>query len=107
MNYIDASIPYTRTIEHKHFEFQCAPGYTGERTPFTIVSKEYSLEWKPGVEPYYPVNDDLNQSRYRQYANLAAAEESVAFGGRLGSYRYYDMQDTIADALKFVEERSL
>lgn len=94
------SLPRTTSL-------QCAPGYTGERTPFTIVSKEYSLEWKPGVEPYYPVNDDRNQSRYRQYANLAATEKSAAFGGRLGSYRYYDMQDSIADALKFVEERGL
>ena len=105
VNYTDASVPYTRTIEHKHFEFQCAPGYTGERTPFTIVSKEYSSEWKPGVEPYYPVNDAKNQARYEEYAGLAAKEKGVFFGGRLGSYRYYDMQDSIAAALRFAEER--
>ena len=105
VNYTDASVPYTRTIEHKHFEFQCAPGYTGERTPFTIVSKEYSSEWKPGDEPYYPVNDAKNQARYEEYAGLAAKENGVFFGGRLGSYRYYDMQDSIAAALRFAEER--
>ena len=104
VNYTDASVPYTRTIEHKHFEFQCAQGYTGERTPFTIVSKEYSSEWKPGDEPYYPVNDAKNQARYEEYAGLAAKEKGVFFGGRLGSYRYYDMQDAISAALKFVEE---
>ena len=105
VNYTDASVPYTRTIEHKHFEFQCAPGYTGERTPFTIVSKEYSSEWRPGDEPYYPVNDAKNQARYEEYAGLAAKEKGVFFGGRLGSYRYYDMHNTIAAALKFAEER--
>ena len=104
VNYTDASVPYTRTIEHKHFEFQCAQGYTGERTPFTIVSKEYSSEWKPGDEPYYPVNDAKNQARYEEYAGLAAKEKGVFFGGRLGPYRYYDMQDAISAALKFVEE---
>ena len=104
VNYTDASVPYTRTIEHKHFEFQCAQGYTGERTPFTIVSKEYSSEWKPGDEPYYPVNDAKNQARYEEYAGLAAKEKGVFFGGRLGSYRYYYMQDAISAALKFVEE---
>ena len=101
VNYTDASVPYTRTIEHKHFEFQCAQGYTGERTPFTIVSKEYSSEWKPSDEPYYPVNDAKNQARYEEYAGLAAKEKGVFFGGRLGSYRYYDMQDTISAALKY------
>ena len=103
VNYTDASVPYTRTIEHKHFEFQCAPSYAGQRTPFTIVSKEYSSEWKPGDEPYYPVNDAKNQSRYEEYAGLAAKEKDVVFGGRLGSYRYYDMHDTIAAALECVK----
>ena len=100
-------MPYTRTIEHKHFEFQCAPSYAGQRTPFTIVSKEYSSEWKPGDEPYYPVNDAKNQSRYEEYAGLAAKEKDVVFGGRLGSYRYYDMHDTIAAALECVQTMGL
>lgn len=91
VNYTDHSVPYTRTIEHKHFEFGSQP--------FTIVSKEYPFEWKPGEEPYYPVNDDKNQLRYVRYFELAKQEQNVIFGGRLGSYRYTDMQDTIGDAL--------
>ena len=94
VNYTDMSVLYTRTIEHKHFEF-------GQQ-PFTIVSKEYPLEWHQGIEPYYPINDGRNQSRYRQYAELAASERNVIFGGRLGSYRYTDMQDTIISALDCV-----
>ena len=95
-NYCDHSVPYTRTIEHKHFEFG--------KQPFTIVSKEYSSEWKPGVEPYYPVNDAKNQARYEQYAALAARERNVIFGGRLGTYRYTDMQDTIIAALECAQK---
>lgn len=95
-NYTDATVPYTRSIEHKHFEF-------GQQ-PFTIVSKEYSEEWKPGVEPYYPINDAKNQARYEKYAALAAQTPNVVFGGRLGSYQYTDMQDTIVAALKMVEK---
>ena len=92
VNYTDNSVPYTRTIEHKHFEF-------GQQ-PFTIVSKEYPFEWHRGIEPYYPINDEKNQSRYRQYADLAVNERNVIFGGRLGLYCYTDMQDTIISALE-------
>ena len=94
VNYTDDSVPYTRTIEHKHFEF-------GKQS-FTIVSKEYSYEWGPGVEPYYPINDSVNQKRYDSYEGLAKCESHVLFGGRLGGYRYTDMQDTIDDALKMI-----
>ena len=92
VNYTSKDEPYTRSIEHKHFEFG--------RQPTTVVSYEYSHEWKPGEEPYYPVNDDGNQRRYGQYRDLAAADGQVTFGGRLGQYRYTDMQDTIIDALE-------
>lgn len=95
MNFTDSDTPYTRIIEHKHFEF--------DKQPTTIISKEYSFEWKPGIEPYYPVNDEKNQAKYLQYRNLAKSESKVLFGGRLGSYKYTDMQDTIGDALEFVK----
>ena len=116
VNYTDKSVPYTRTIEHKHFEFGCQPvtadPVTGEvrtrATNFTIVSKEYPFEWHPGVEPYYPINDAKNQARYEQYAALAEEERAkgakVVFGGRLGSYRYADMQDTIIAALELAKK---
>lgn len=94
MNFTDIDTPYTRIIEHKHFEFGTQPT--------TIISKEYSFEWRPGIEPYYPVNDEKNQTKYNQYRDLAAKEINVMFGGRLGSYKYTDMQDTIGDALAFV-----
>lgn len=96
VNYTDSSVPYTRTIEHKHFEFGTQP--------FTIVSKEYPLEWHKGIEPYYPINDERNQSRYRKYDELAKAIPNVVFGGRLGCYRYTDMQDTIVSALELSRE---
>lgn len=111
VNYTDKSVPWTRTIEHKHFEFGCQPvsSIPGEaprrmsEVPFTIVSKEHSFEWHPGVEPYYPVNDDRNQARYADYRQLAAQQTGkVVFGGRLGTYRYWDMQDTIRAALQTV-----
>lgn len=95
MNFTDSDTPYTRIIEHKHFEFG--------KQPNTIISKEYSFEWKPGIEPYYPVNDEKNQTKYQQYRDLVKTEPRVMFGGRLGSYKYTDMQDTIGDALEFVE----
>ena len=95
MNYTSRDEPYTRSIEHKHFEFGTQPT--------TVVSYEYSHEWKPGEEPYYPVNDDKNQRRYEQYKALAATEGQVVFGGRLGLYRYTDMQDTIISALELSE----
>ena len=96
VNYTEADIPYTRIIEHKHFEFG------GQ--PTTIISREYSSEWKPGVEPYYPVNNDKNNALYQQYANKAASESNVIFGGRLGQYKYYDMDKVIAAALEAVEK---
>ena len=91
MNYTDRETPYTRIIEHKHFVF-------GKQT-HTVITREYPLEWSPGVEPYYPINDAKNQALYQKYAALAAEEKDVIFGGRLGSYRYMDMQDVIMDAL--------
>ena len=94
VNYTDSSVPYTRTIEHKHFEFG--------KQPFTVVSNEYPFEWKPGIEPYYPINDEKNQKRLSEYQALAVKEKNVMFGGRLGSYRYTDMQDTVIAALEFV-----
>ena len=93
VNYTDNSVPYTRTIEHKHFEF-------GQQ-PFTIVSKEYPFEWHRGIEPYYPINDERNQVRYCKYKELVNTFHSVLFGGRLGSYCYTDMQDTIISGLEF------
>lgn len=92
VNYTHRDVPYTRIIEHKHFEF-------GDQ-PKTVISREYSAEWKPGVEPYYPVNNDKNNALYRQYAELAAEREDVIFGGRLGLYRYLDMDKVIALALE-------
>lgn len=92
VNYTDKSVAYTRTIEHKHFEFG--------KQPFTVVSKEYPMEWKLGMEPYYPINDEKNQARYMRYVALARQNANVVFGGRLGMYRYADMQDTIISALE-------
>lgn len=92
VNYTSKDEPYTRSIEHKHFEFG--------KQPTTVVSYEYSHEWQPGEEPYYPVNDAKNQERYEQYHHLAKSDEQIIFGGRLGLYRYTDMQDTIISALE-------
>ncbi|RYZ93790.1 MAG: UDP-galactopyranose mutase, partial [Sphingobacteriaceae bacterium] len=91
VNYTDAHTPYTRIIEHKHFEFGTQPT--------TIITKEYPLEWKPGLEQYYPVNDELNNKRYRQYQEMARQEDKVIFGGRLAEYKYYDMHQVIGSAL--------
>lgn len=96
INYTDAEIPYTRIIEHKHFEF-------GQQ-PDTVISKEYSTEWKPGDEPYYPVNDEKNSELYKRYKSLADAQTKVLFGGRLAEYRYYDMHQVIERALEQVEK---
>ncbi len=90
VNYTDAETPYTRIIEHKHFEFGTGKG--------TAVTREYPAEWKKGDEPYYPLNNDRNNDLYRKYQELASKDEKVWFGGRLGKYKYYDMDDTIADA---------
>ena len=96
VNYTDAETPWTRIIEHKWFEF-------GDQTK-TVISREYSSEWKPGDEPYYPVNDEKNGSLYAEYKKLAEAENKVIFGGRLGEYRYYDMDAVIASALEMCEK---
>lgn len=96
MNFTDAETPYTRIIEHKHFEFGTQPT--------TIISKEYPQDWKRGIEPYYPMEDAENVNKFKRYKELADNEEKVMFGGRLGEYKYYDMQDTIKSALSFVEK---
>ena len=88
VNYTDRTVPYTRIIEHKHFE---TFGEAVDKNPYTIISKEYSTEWKPGMEPYYPVNDERNNRLYQQYKQLANAEPNTLFGGRLAEYQYYDM----------------
>ena len=96
VNYTDREVPYTRVIEHKHFEFG--------KQPTSIISREYSTEWKPGIEPYYPVNNEKNDSLFAKYRELADQEENVIFGGRLGNYKYYDMDKVIAAALEMVEK---
>ena len=96
VNYTDRETPWTRIIEHKWFEFGTQPK--------TVISREYSSEWKPGDEPYYPVNDERNGALYQEYKKLADAEEKVIFGGRLGEYKYYDMDAVIASALKKCQE---
>ncbi len=96
INYTDAETPYTRVIEHKHFEFGTQPQ--------TVISREYSTEWKPGQEPYYPVNDEKNNALYARYAALAQQEPHVIFGGRLGEYRYYDMDAVVESALQKAEQ---
>lgn len=92
VNYTDREVPYTRIIEHKHFEF-------GQQEK-TVISREYSSEWKKGMEPYYPVNNAQNNQLYERYKQLAAKEKNVIFGGRLGSYQYYDMDKVVKEALE-------
>lgn len=94
VNYTDRETPFTRIIEHKHFEFGAQEK--------TVVTEEYPMEWKPGLEPYYPINDDKNNEKYKQYKLLADQEPEVIFGGRLASYKYYDMHQVIAEALTTV-----
>lgn len=96
VNYTDKEVPYTRIIEHKHFEF-------GKQEK-TVISREYSAEWQPGIEPYYPINDEANNALYEKYKALAATRPDVIFGGRLGQYKYYDMDKVIAAALSAVDE---
>ena len=91
VNYTDRETPYTRVIEHKHFEFGTQPK--------TVISKEYSTDWKEGMEPYYPVNNEKNQILYQKYRKKAQQQEKVFFGGRLGEYKYYDMDKVIASAM--------
>ena len=95
VNYTDFETPYTRIIEHKHFTFGTQP--------VTVISREYSIEWELGNEPYYPVNDEKNSMLYMRYKSLADSEKNVVFGGRLGEYRYYDMDAVISSALKLAE----
>ena len=98
VNYTDRETPWTRIIEHKWFEF--GKDENGNDLPKTIISREYSSEWKPGDEPYYPVNDEKNGQLYAEYKKLADGEKKVIFGGRLGEYKYYDMDAVIASALE-------
>ena len=102
VNYTDRETPWTRIIEHKWFEF--GKDEEGNDIPKTYISREYSSEWKPGDEPYYPVNDEKNSALYEAYKALADHEEKVIFGGRLGEYKYYDMDRVIREALKKAEE---
>ena len=101
VNYTDRETPWTRIIEHKWFEF--GKDEAGNDLPKTVISREYSSEWKPGDEPYYPVNDERNSALYASYKALADKEDKVIFGGRLGEYKYYDMDQVIAAALERVE----
>lgn len=95
VNYTEREVPYTRIIEHKHFEFGTQPG--------TVITKEYPAKWEPGDEPYYPVNDERNNQLFEEYRKLAEKETNVIFGGRLGQYKYYDMDKVIAAALDMVK----
>ncbi|MDE7385141.1 MAG: UDP-galactopyranose mutase, partial [Anaeroplasmataceae bacterium] len=97
INYTAYDVPYTRIIEHKHFEFDCT-------SPQTVITKEYPMTWKLGEEPYYPINDEKNNSLYEKYRILASQQTNVVFGGRLGQYRYFDMDDVIESALEVVEK---
>lgn len=91
VNYTEREVPFTRIIEHKHFEFG--------KQPVTIISREYPCEWRPGIEPYYPINNAKNDAIYRKYAELTSSQNDIIFGGRLGEYKYYDMDKVIASAL--------
>ena len=94
VNYTEREVPYTRVIEHKHFEFGTQPG--------TVITREYPAEWREGDEPYYPVNDERNSALLKKYQELASGRPHIVFGGRLGQYRYYDMDKVIAAALDAV-----
>lgn len=96
INYTEAEVPYTRIIEHKHFE----PENQAYTNSFTVISREYSTEWKDGMEPFYPVNDEKNSLLYQKYKELADREDKVIFGGRLAEYKYYDMDDIIEKVIK-------
>ena len=102
VNYTDRETPWTRIIEHKWFTF--GKDEKGNDLPKTVISREYSAEWKPGDEPYYPVNDEKNGVLYQEYKKLAEKEEKVIFGGRLGEYKYYDMDQVIAAALQMAKK---
>jgi UDP-galactopyranose mutase len=104
VNYTDAETPWTRIIEHKWFEF--GKDAEGRELPKTVISREFSSEWSVGDEPYYPVNDARNGELYAEYRRLAEGEKKVIFGGRLGEYRYYDM-DAVIDSALSLGEREL
>ncbi len=101
VNYTEYEVPYTRIIEHKHFEFKCQ---NGENIPKTVITREYPADWKKGDEPYYPLNNERNNELYQKYSELAKKEDNVIFGGRLGMYKYFDMKDVIPAALELVEQ---
>ena len=101
VNYTECEIPYTRVIEHKHFEMF---GADVDRSPKTIISKEYSMEWKDGMDPYYPVNDERNRLLADRYRKLAEAENNVIFGGRLAEYKYYDMGPIVEKVMILTKE---
>jgi UDP-galactopyranose mutase len=96
VNYTEAKIPYTRIVEHKHFEFGTQK--------YTVITKEYSVSWQPGMEPFYPVNDQINNDKYDLYNKLTIKNDKMIFGGRLAEYKYYDMHQIIASALKKVSK---
>ena len=96
VNYTEREVPYTRIIEHKHFEYGTQPK--------TVITREYPQVWHHGDEPYYPVNDEKNGALYQEYKKLADKEQKVIFGGRLGEYKYYDMDAVIASALELAEK---
>ena len=101
VNYTEREVPFTRIIEHKHFEF--GRNAAGETIPTTVITREYPANWQPGDEPYYPINDERNTKLYEEYAALAEAEGDVVFAGRLGGYKYYDMDKAIAAAFDLVK----
>ncbi|MFQ9997214.1 MAG: UDP-galactopyranose mutase, partial [Hoylesella buccalis] len=100
VNYTEAEVPYTRIIEHKHFEMF---GTDVDKNPKTVISREYSTEWTPGMEPYYPVNDSRNSELYARYKALTDKEENVIFGGRLAEYKYYDMAPIVDKVLSMFD----
>lgn len=107
VNYTEYEIPYTRIIEHKHFEYGCQGGYGESRSGIsdkTVITREYPAVWSRGKEPYYPMNDEKNNALYEKYRALADKEEHVIFGGRLGMYRYFDMHQVVREALKAAEK---
>lgn len=101
VNYTDRETPWTRIIEHKWFEF--GKDESGNDLPKTVISREYSSEWMPGDEPYYPVNDEKNEKLFTDYKRMAEKEEKVVFGGRLGEYKYYDMDQIVEKAMETSE----
>lgn len=102
VNYTEYDVPYTRIIEHKHFEFLCQGDKEGT-IPNTVITREYPADWKKGDEPYYPMNDDKNNQLYAKYKALADKEEKIIFGGRLGMYKYFDMHNVVEEALKVAD----